>query len=172
MFAPLYADRSSVSIRMGCNGFYPGWVRKMGKFFGTFARLVACCAVTFTSMAAQAQNTTIGSQAGPQVGSSQTPSCKITVYGVGTCPNCLPKYDALVAEKNRDPEGKGCNTVEYYSCGPTWAQRDEHCQRLPMTRVPYVVGGWCDCRVVKPHVSPGPELPPGNPHSGTLSSVF
>ena len=143
----------------------------MGNFVATFVRYLACCLFLAASVEAGAQNTTIGSQAGQQVGSSETPSCHVTVYGTENCPHCKPKYNGFLNQKNSDPQKYGCNTVDYVSCGLDFNHPGPPCSDLGYTRFPTVIGQLCDCRVVPPDVSPGPGLPPGNPQPPPSNGV-
>ena len=84
----------------------------MGNILSTIVRFLACCAVALVSVTAYAQNTTIGSQAGLQVGSSNDPECKATIYSADNCGPC----QALKAKIQNNPDQYGCNSINFVSC--------------------------------------------------------
>lgn len=84
-----------------------GWVKVMGNSVLPFLRSLACSVVLLTSAQAQAQNTTIGSQAGQQVGASHDPSCAATIYSADNCGPC----QALKARIQNNPDQYGCNAI-------------------------------------------------------------
>jgi len=139
----------------------------MGNFVVTFVRYLACCLVLGASVDAGAQNRTIGSQAGQQVGAAHDPSCAATIYSADNCGPC----QALKARIQNNPDQYGCNSITYVSCGADYRFPSAECQRLGIRSFPTIHGKLCDCRVVKPPVSPVPQPPSGDPQPPPSNGV-
>ncbi len=125
----------------------------------TFVRSLACCVVLLTSAQAQAQNRTIGSQAGQQVGAAHDPSCAATIYSADNCGPC----QALKARIQNNPDQYGCNAITYVSCGADYHFPSAQCLQLGIRSFPTIHGKLCDCRNVKPTPTPILQSPDGDP---------
>ena len=132
----------------------------MGNILSTIVRFLACCAVALVSVTAYAQNTTIGSQAGLQVGSSNDPECKATIYSADNCGPC----QALKAKIQNNPDQYGCNSINFVSCGARYqSPTNQECIRLGISSFPTTHGNLCDCRAKKPTPLPTYQPPVGDP---------
>lgn len=126
------------------------------------ARFVACYAVACTSIAAHAQNTTIGSQAGQQVGSSHDPACAATIYSADNCGPC----QALKARIQNNPDQYGCDSINFVSCGADFRRpTNPECIQLGIRSFPTTHGNLCDCRNRKPTPTPSNQPPVGDPNN-------